>query len=282
MAYTKKIEESLSDLLFRNERSKLQESMAYSLLGGGKRVRGQLYLYHLKAFKTPLEEDYSFSAAIEMIHAYSLIHDDLPAMDNDNLRRGKPTNHIVYGQALAILAGDGLLNLAYEICFDLALDNPDFLLLGHMLAKAAGDQGMIYGQMLDLSYQGRTMEEELIKKMLLNKTGKLIALPIEAAALRAKREQEEVHRWKRLGMNLGLAFQIKDDLLDVDSTAAILGKTPGKDEINKKNSYVQFHGYEKAQADYNKLQIKILDELAILSSEEELFAFYHTLLERKY
>ncbi|HZK10250.1 MAG TPA: polyprenyl synthetase family protein [Clostridia bacterium] len=282
MAYTKKIEKSLSNLLFRDKNSKLQEAMAYSLLGGGKRVRGQLYLYHLRAFKAPLEEDYSFSAAIEMIHAYSLIHDDLPAMDNDTLRRGKPTNHIAYGEALAILAGDGLLNLAYEICFDLALKDPDFLLLAQKLARAAGDQGMIYGQMLDLSYQGRTMEEELIKEMLLNKTGKLIALPIEAAALRAKRGQEEVNRWKKLGMKLGLAFQIKDDLLDVDSTAAILGKTPGKDQIDKKNSYVQFHGYDKAQADYKKLQVEILEELALLSSEEKLLGFYHTLLERKY
>lgn len=282
MAYTKKIEKSLSNLLFRDKNSKLQEAMAYSLLGGGKRVRGQLYLYHLRAFKAPLEEDYSFSAAIEMIHAYSLIHDDLPAMDNDTLRRGKPTNHIAYGEALVILAGDGLLNLAYEICFDLALKDPDFLLLAQKLARAAGDQGMIYGQMLDLSYQGRTMEEELIKEMLLNKTGKLIALPIEAAALRAKRGQEEVNRWKKLGMKLGLAFQIKDDLLDVDSTAAILGKTPGKDQIDKKNSYVQFHGYDKAQADYKKLQVEILEELALLSSEEKLLGFYHTLLERKY
>lgn len=282
MAYTKKIEKSLSNLLFRDKNSKLQEAMAYSLLGGGKRVRGQLYLYHLRAFKAPLEEDYSFSAAIEMIHAYSLIHDDLPAMDNDTLRRGKPTNHIAYGEALAILAGDGLLNLAYEICFDLALKDPDFLLLAQKLARAAGNQGMIYGQMLDLSYQGRTMEEELIKEMLLNKTGKLIALPIEAAALRAKRGQEEVNRWKKLGMKLGLAFQIKDDLLDVDSTAAILGKTPGKDQIDKKNSYVQFHGYDKAQADYKKLQVEILEELALLSSEEKLLGFYHTLLERKY
>lgn len=282
MPYMKKIEQSLEELLYREKNSKLQEAMAYSLLGGGKRVRALLYIHHLRALMTPTKQDYAFSAAIEMIHCYSLIHDDLPAMDNDNLRRGKPTNHIAYGEALAILAGDGLLNLAYEVCFDLALENPSFLIMGQRLCKAAGDQGMIYGQMLDLSYEGLPMPEELLREMLLNKTGKLISLPIEAAALRSQRSNEEILRWKKLGMNLGLAFQIKDDLLDVDSSASILGKTPGKDEKNKKNSYVQVYGYEKALEDYKNLQSTILEELIQLSSEESLLSFYKTLLERKY
>lgn len=282
MPYTKKIEQSLKELIYREKNSKLQEAMAYSLLGGGKRVRALLYIHHLSTFTEPTQEDYAFSAAIEMIHCYSLIHDDLPAMDNDTLRRGKPTNHIAYGEALAILAGDGLLNLAYEICFNLALKNPEFLLMGLKLAKAAGDQGMIYGQMLDLSYEGLPMAEELLTQMLLNKTGKLISLPIEAAALRAGRSKEEMIRWKKIGMDLGLAFQIKDDLLDIDSTAVVLGKTPGKDAKNKKNSYAQVYGYKKAKEDYDYLHRTILEELALLSSEEPLFDFYKTLLERKY
>ncbi len=282
MPYTKKIEQSLAELLFREKNSKLQKAMGYSLLAGGKRVRPLLYLHHLSAFRTPIEEDYRFGAAIEMIHCYSLIHDDLPAMDNDNLRRGKPTNHIAYGEALAILAGDGLLNLAYEICFELAIEDSSFLTMGQALARAAGDKGMIYGQMLDLSYEGLPMDKALLTEMLLNKTGKLISLPIEAAALRAKCCEEEINSWRKIGMDLGLAFQIKDDLLDVDSTATILGKTPGKDEKNKKNSYVQVYGYKKALEDYHKLQGSILEKIAHLSSKESLVEFYKTLLERKY
>lgn len=282
MPYMKTIEESLRALLYKELDSLLQEAMGYSLLGGGKRVRALLYLHHLQVFMPPTSDDVAFSAAIEMIHCYSLIHDDLPAMDNDSLRRGKPTNHVAYGEALAILAGDGLLNLAYEVCFDLAQRDPVFIQLGQALARAAGDKGMIYGQMLDLSYEGRRMDEKLLRTMLLNKTGKLIALPLEAAALRAQRSDEEVASWKALGMDLGLAFQIKDDLLDVDSSVDILGKTPGKDEKSQKNSYVRVHSYQKAQEDYIRLQELIMKKLAQLSSEESLKQFYRTLLERKY
>lgn len=282
MPYKNKIEKSLEKILFSNKNSRLQEAMAYSSMGGGKRVRGQLYLYHLASFHKLEEKDYDYGALIEMIHAYSLVHDDLPAMDNDDLRRGKPTNHLVYGEALAILAGDGLLNLAYQWLFQMAQEDEVFLAMATKLAQAAGDKGMIYGQMLDLDYEGKAMDEDLLIEMLRNKTGKLISHPLEAAAIKAGLEEDEIKAWRDLGLDLGLAFQIKDDLLDVDSTAEVLGKTPGKDEKSQKNSYVQVHGYDKAQEDYKLLEERILEELRSLSQDKVLIDYYVELLERKY
>ncbi len=282
MPYKNKIEKALEKIIFSNAKTRLQEAMAYSTLGGGKRVRGQLYLIHLANFASVNEADYDYSALIEMIHAYSLIHDDLPAMDNDSLRRGKPTNHLVYGEDLAILAGDGLLNLAYHWLFKMANEDQVFITMGEKLAEAAGDGGMVYGQMLDLSYEGKRMDDQLLLEMLKNKTGKLISHPIEAAAIRAGLAEEEVELWKNLGLKLGLAFQIKDDLLDVDSSAQVLGKTPGKDEISEKNSYVQVYGYDKASQDYENLKKTILEDLARLSQDFELYEYYKGLLERKY
>ncbi|NLY72323.1 MAG: polyprenyl synthetase family protein [Tissierellia bacterium] len=282
MPYKNKIEKALEKIIFSNAKTRLQEAMAYSTLGGGKRVRGQLYLIHLANFASVNEADYDYSALIEMIHAYSLIHDDLPAMDNDSLRRGKPTNHLVYGEDLAILAGDGLLNLTYHWLFKMAKEDQVFITMGEKLAEAAGDGGMVYGQLLDLSYEGKRMDDQLLLEMLKNKTGKLISHPIEAAAIRAGLAEEEVEIWKNLGLKLGLAFQIKDDLLDVDSSAQVLGKTPGKDEISEKNSYVQVYGYDKASQDYENLKKTILEDLARLSQDFELYEYYKGLLERKY
>lgn len=280
--YLRKIETTLEELLFASGKTILQEAMGYSLLHGGKRIRPLLYLKHLRLFQDLEEEDAHFACALEMIHAYSLIHDDLPSMDNDSLRRGKPTNHLVYGEALAILAGDALLNRAYEICFSLAEKNPIFLLLGKKLSLAAGDRGMIHGQVLDMTYQGKKMSPELLREMLLGKTGQLIALPIEAAAIRAQRSPEEISAWRSLGLDLGLAFQIKDDLLDQDSSATQLGKTPGKDKQAQKNSYVEVYGVEQANLDYEDLSQKILQDLSNLDKKNQLLDFYQALLERKY
>lgn len=282
MPYKNKIEKALEKIIFSNGKSKLQEAMAYSTLGGGKRVRGQLYLIHLDSFARIEDVDCEYGAVLEMIHAYSLIHDDLPAMDNDSLRRGKPTNHLVYGEDLAILAGDGLLNLAYQWLFKMARQDLVFLTMGERLAEAAGDGGMIYGQMLDLSYEGKKIDDQLLLEMLKNKTGRLISHPMEAAALRAGLGEGETQAWKNLGLDLGLAFQIKDDLLDVDSTAQVLGKTPGKDEMSEKNSYVQVHGYERASQDYEDLSNRILKGLTMLSNDARLYQYYRGLLERSY
>lgn len=282
MPYKNKIEKSIEKYIFRDKNSRLQEAMAYSALGGGKRVRAQLYLRHLESFKGLEEADYDYSGLLEMVHSYSLVHDDLPAMDDDVLRRGKATNHLVYGEALAILAGDGLLNLAYEGVMSLAEENPIFLKLGRALAQAAGDSGMIYGQMLDLSFEGRKMEKEQVLEMLSNKTGKLIAHPIEAAALRAGFLGKKVEAWKEIGMKLGLAFQIKDDLLDRDSTPEVLGKTVGKDKRSEKNSYVELVGYDRALKDYHHLEEEILRELKALGGDDKLYSYYQELLERNY
>ncbi len=277
-----RIEETLEKLLGEKVSGELYDAMAYSLLSGGKRVRPLLYLLHLSEFQQPTEEDFAFAATIEMIHCYSLIHDDLPAMDDDDLRRGKPTNHKVYGEAMAILAGDALLNLAYEICFDLAEKDPVFIQLGKALSEAAGGSGMIYGQVLDMLYEGKKMTESQLYSMLRGKTGGLIALPILAAAIRSNRPDKSLEFWTKMGYELGLAFQVKDDLLDRDSTAEVLGKTPGKDAKAQKNSFVEFYGYESAQEQYQHMVQGIFSQLDMLSKDKTIEEFYKALLERKY
>ena len=243
--------------------SQVKEAMNYSLLAGGKRIRPLLLLAVLKAFQVDETIGYPCASAIEMIHTYSLIHDDLPAMDNDTLRRGMPTCHVKYGEACAILAGDGLLTQAF--C-ELAKSKDCAKLLPYV-AKYAGADGMILGQIDDLSFENQTnITLEQLKQMHLNKTGKLLTLPLICGVILANKD-EYIDNMIKIGMAIGLSFQIQDDVLDVLSTSEQLGKNIGSDQDQNKTTYVSLCGIEQAQSDANALYDLAMQELKQINLE---------------
>lgn len=242
----------------------IYEAKDYSLRIGGKRVRPTLcFLTH-----SLYDEDYKkvlpLSLALEMIHTYSLIHDDLPAMDNDDLRRGKPTNHKVFGEAIAILAGDSLLNEAFNILIDFSIKNGEKALLATKeITNASGAEGMIGGQIVDIINEGKEIQEEELLYMHSKKTGELIKASILSGAIYGGASNEELSKLKSFGENLGLAFQIKDDILDVVGNTNKLGKNVKSDENNNKTNFITMYGLEYC----NKKCIELTNEcLEILNS----------------
>ena len=245
--YKDMVEEGLNALPFPGAPEILKEAMRYSLLSGGKRLRGCLALATCEAAGGKAEDALPFACAVEMIHAYSLIHDDLPSMDNDTLRRGKPTNHVVYGEAMAILAGDGLLSYAFEHLS--SQQHPAaFRVLG-ILAKAAGVGGMLGGQVLDVTNEGKEPEGTLVRQIHLGKTAALITAPVLAGFALAGADDAGMERAETYGRQLGLAFQIVDDLLDLEGDATLMGKTLGKDVAEGKLTWPACVGAEKARQD---------------------------------
>ncbi len=232
-------EASESDVLF--------DSMMYSLDAGGKRFRPLLLLATVSFFGQSLENaHYEVAAALEMIHTYSLIHDDLPAMDDDDLRRGKPTNHKVYGEALAILAGDSLLTEAFALVASMEIDSSVKIELIRLLAKASGSEGMIAGQVEDVLGEGKKITLRELQKMHYKKTGMLIQFAVEAGVLMCS-QSFEMKKWLlEYAQNIGIAFQIRDDLLDVLGDEKKIGKKTGADEAHNKNTYVSLLGIEGA------------------------------------
>lgn len=228
---------------------KIIESMSYSLLGGGKRLRPVLFIETLKLFDIDFEQYLNIACVLEMIHTYSLIHDDLPAMDNDDLRRGKPTNHIVYGEDVAILAGDSLLNLSYEILFDFLYKNssPNNILACRLISKNAGILGMIGGQVSDVINENKEIDIENLKYIHYNKTAKLIMASILSAAYISDCSKEYITYLESYAYNIGMAFQISDDILDVVGDKEIVGKSIGKDEQYGKNTYPKYFGLEESK-----------------------------------
>ena len=245
--YKSMVEEGLQALPFRGAPDILKEAMRYSLLSGGKRLRGCLALAACEAAGGKAENALPFACAVEMIHAYSLIHDDLPSMDNDTLRRGKPTNHVVYGEAMAILAGDGLLSYAFEHLS--AQDTPGVFRALGILAKAAGVGGMLGGQVLDVTSEGKAPDEQLVRQIHLGKTAALITAPVLAGFALAGADDAGMEMAETYGRQLGLAFQITDDLLDLEGDAALMGKTLGKDVEEGKLTWPACVGMEKARQD---------------------------------
>ncbi|MFV0559658.1 MAG: polyprenyl synthetase family protein [Enterococcus sp.] len=226
----------------------LYQSMCYSIQAGGKRIRPLLLLASVASFQAPITSAvYQSAAALEMVHTYSLIHDDLPAMDNDDLRRGKPTNHKVYGEALAILAGDGLLTSAFELLSRTTLDASPKLLLIQQLATASGTQGMVAGQAADIEGEHHALTLEELAFVHARKTGKLIHFALVAGGVLAFQPEEVLQELGNLADHLGLAFQIRDDLLDILSTTEELGKSAGKDVLAEKNTYPSLLGIEGAK-----------------------------------
>lgn len=220
----------------------LMEAMRYSLLGGGKRLRPALALTACELICGSEEPALPAACAVEMIHCYSLIHDDLPAMDNDDLRRGKPSAHKRFSEATAILAGDALQTLAFEILSD-TRDIRQIV----TLAKAAGAEGMAGGQILDMAAEKKQLTLEELQHLHACKTGALIRASLELGALAANADEKQLAAFTSYGTHLGLLFQITDDILDVEGDAAVLGKSVGKDALSEKMTYPQLLGMEEAR-----------------------------------
>ncbi len=228
---------------------KLLESMLYSIKAGGKRIRPQLLLAVVAGFGKRLDTGvYQTAAALEMIHTYSLIHDDLPAMDDDPLRRGLPTNHVVYGEAIAILAGDGLLTEAFHLLSTAMLPASEKLLLIQLLAAKAGSSGMVAGQAADIQGENRKLSLAELAGIHRRKTGDLLTCALVAGGILAQQPAEVLEQLTQLAEHIGLAFQIRDDLLDVTSTTAELGKAAHKDAAAGKNTYPELLGLPRAKA----------------------------------
>ena len=242
------------------------EAMNYSVRAGGKRLRPMLMeeTYHLFGGTEKAVEP--FMAAMEMIHTYSLVHDDLPAMDNDEYRRGKKTTHAVYGEAMGILAGDALLNLAFETAagaFDIETSARTAKAL-QILSKKAGIYGMIGGQVVDVESEGQPLSREKLDFIYRLKTSALIEAAMMVGAVLAGASDEEVAAIERVANDVGLAFQIQDDILDVTSTLEVLGKPIHSDDKNNKTTYVTLEGLDKAKKDVEEISERALSTMASL------------------
>lgn len=244
-----KVEKEIVDFITTSTvHEELKKSMLYSIEAGGKRIRPLIVLATVQAFQKELTAPvYQTAGALEMIHTYSLIHDDLPAMDNDDLRRGKPTNHKVFGEALAILAGDGLLTGAFQLVSETTLSPTENVLLIQLLAKAAGSGGMIAGQAGDMAAEKQHVALNELKAIHRGKTGALLTYAFVAGGILANQTEYVIELLEKLGNHIGLAFQIRDDLLDVVGTTKELGKKVGQDEKLDKSTYPALLGLEGAK-----------------------------------
>jgi geranylgeranyl diphosphate synthase type II len=255
---------------------KLKEAMLYSVKAGGKRLRPILLMAVVETLGKDPMLGLDPGCSLEMLHTYSLIHDDLPAMDDDDLRRGMPTNHIVFGEATAILAGDGLLTQAFECLAQASgLTSDQKIELIQLLANASGPEGMVAGQSDDLESEDQKLSIEDLERIHRRKTGRLLEYAVEAGAVIAHCDDQVRHHLKMYARHLGIAFQIKDDLLDVEGDAAVIGKPIGSDAEKGKNTYPSLLTVEGAKAQLKEhfekalrslrlagLQVGILDELA--------------------
>lgn len=255
-----RIEEVLQKFLDRLTDSKVKEAMSYSLMAGGKRIRPNLLYEVLKGYGKNESDGDAYAAAIEMIHTYSLIHDDLPAMDNDDLRRGRPTCHKQFDEATAILAGDGLLTFAFETCANANTPAEIRVRCIAMLASLAGADGMVHGQDLDMNESAQS-DWDYLKQVHTYKTGCLLSVPMMIGACLSGQSEEIIEKWHQIGNAIGLAFQIQDDILDVQLTAEQFGKS-NSDERNDKVTSVSLLGMEKAEAMMNDLYTQAEQSIA--------------------
>lgn len=241
------------------------EAMRYSLLVGGKRIRPVLTLAFAELCGGSAQQALPFACAVEMVHTYSLIHDDLPCMDDDDLRRGKPTNHKVFGEAMALLAGDGLLTRAFEQALAFSGPSSDAVRGASVLARCAGASGMVGGQCVDLSAQGKEVDLSLLQQMDQGKTVALISAACQMGCIAAGAGDGQLEAARRYAEGLGMAFQIRDDILDVEGDAKTLGKNVGMDSARDKRNYVSLLGVEEAQRlveSYTDQAISALEDFA--------------------
>ncbi len=255
----------------REPRGDLYDAMRYSLLAGGKRIRPVLTLEACRICGGAVEQALPLAAAVEMVHTYSLIHDDLPCMDDDDLRRGRPTNHKVYGEATAVLAGDGLLTAAFETILDPESGLPPqrAVAAAWVLARAAGGRGMVGGQVLDMAGEGHSLSLAEVEELQRLKTGALIAAAADLGCIAAGGTPEQRSAVRRYAERLGLAFQIQDDILDVVGDAATLGKPTGSDARSGKSTFVTLRGLEPCHELVHQLTGEAKDALALFGSGGE-------------
>ena len=278
--YKQIVEEHLTDFLpdIDHKSISLFESMKYSLMAGGKRIRPVLLLAACDFCGGKIEEAIPYACAIEYIHTYTLIHDDLPCMDNDDLRRGVPTNHKVYGDAVATLAGDGLQSAAYEAMqrdMLLYLDDPAALKkrirAAYEITKGCGCRGVVAGQIADMEAEDKNCSPEMLDFIHLNKTAAMIVAAIRAGAALGKPDPKMLENLTIYAENLGLAFQICDDILDVVGNAEEMGKKTGMDQEKKKSTYPSIYGLEKSRQRLTDLTDTAVDALSSYYDNAEVF-----------
>lgn len=234
------------------------DAMRYSAIDAGKRIRPVLAMAAAEALSGDGEKALPFGCSLEMIHCYSLIHDDLPAMDNDDLRRGKPTNHKVYGEGMAVLAGDALLTHAFSWLFSQPAPPEQLVAIGKILSDAAGVDGMLGGQVIDIAFEGKPIEEATLYDLHRRKTGALLLAAVQIGAVVAgKPDALNIY-----GKNIGLAFQVQDDILDVIGDEALLGKPIGSDAKNQKTTFVTLYGLNGAKELLHSITEKAVDSLS--------------------
>ena len=294
--YKKIVNTHLTDLIADpgEEAADLADAMKYSLEVGGKRLRPSLLLASCEFAGGNIDEALPYALSLEYIHTYSLIHDDLPAMDNDDLRRGKPTSHKVFGEAMAILAGDGLLSTAAETVTGCPLEYADdsvkmrnHIRAAHEIMSRAGAKGMIAGQTADVKadINGKDFEPtaEYVRFIELHKTADLITAPVRAGLMLADADEEMLERFTLYARDIGVAFQILDDILDIEGDQALMGKTPGKDAEQGKCNYAYVHGLDAAKDELHRLTVEAKEVLAPYGPDASFFTALADSLEiRKY
>lgn len=261
--------------------STTKSAMLYSLTAGGKRIRPHLLYTVLKGYSVNPEIGNPFACALEMIHTYSLIHDDLPAMDNDDLRRGLPTCHKQFDEATAILAGDGLLTYAFEVAASSNEASDTVVKCISILSQMAGPSGMVFGQQLDLEAENKEIDWNMLQRIHEHKTGCLLTAPLLMGCILAKHE-EDIPAWKKIGFSLGLAFQVQDDILDIELTAKEFGKS-NSDQKNHKGTSVSILGIERAKEVMNDLYQSATHKIQSLTGFEsaELLEYVHQIQQRR-
>lgn len=276
-----RIEKVLEEKIDELADSKVKEAMRYSLIAPGKRVRPNLLYEVVKGYGLLESVADEFACAIEMIHTYSLIHDDLPAMDNDDLRRGRLTCHKQFDEATAILAGDGLLTYAFDVASSSTADPSIVVKCIQVLAQCAGSNGMVLGQDLDMN-ESNTSDWDYVRKVHKYKTGCLLSAPLMMGALLAGKNDEIVRQWHEIGISLGLAFQIQDDILDVELSSEEFGKS-NSDEKNDKKTSVSLLGLEQSKelmiSEYEKIKQSISEMHGF--NGEELISFIESIEKRR-
>lgn len=270
------INKALEKYLVPKYPERLYEAMNYSVFAGGKRLRPVLLLSACEAVGGNIEDAMPFACALEMIHTYSLIHDDLPAMDNDDFRRGKPTCHKAFDEALAILAGDGLLTYAFEVMLEAVCNKNEskYAKAAKLIANYSGSQGMLVGQVVDVQSEGHKIDDKTLMFIHDNKTGGLIKAALMAGALIGGADSDTVGDFEKIGYNMGIAFQIKDDILDVTSTSEVLGKPILSDIKNNKQTYVSLYGLDNAQQDYETLSTGAVKMINNIGDKADFLSWY--------